>query len=154
VPQSVSEQSAGAPPSPGRLRTWLAVLARQMGWFTGIGVVMTIAYLALYAALRLVMGAQAANVVSWVVTAVADTSANRRFTFGVLGRAGAVRAQLEGLMVFGLGLAITSGSLYALDAAVAEPGRVLELGVLAAANLAAGLLRFVLLRWWVFAPGR
>jgi putative flippase GtrA len=154
VPQSLEEQSAGAPASSRPLRAWLAVLTRQLGWFTGIGVVMTVAYLALYAALRLVMGAQAANAVSWVVTAVGDTSANRRFTFGVYGRAGALRAQLQGLMVFGLGLAITSGSLFALEAAVAEPGRTLELGVLAVANLVAGLLRFVLLRWWVFAPGR
>ena len=129
-------------------------MARQLGWFTGIGVVMTVAYLVLYAALRLVMGAQAANAVSWVVTAVGDTSANRRFTFGVYGRSGAIRAQLEGLMVFGIGLAITSGSLFALNALATEPGRALELGVLAVANLAAGLLRFVLLRWWVFAPGR
>lgn len=154
MPQSLEEQSAAAPAASGGLRGWLTVLARQLGWFTGIGVVMTLAYLALYAALRLVMGAQAANVVSWVVTAVGDTSANRRFTFGVRGRPGVLRAQLLGLLIFGLGLGITSGALFALHAAVASPGRVLELTVLGAANLVAGLLRFVLLRWWVFAPRR
>jgi putative flippase GtrA len=155
VSQSLEEQSAAAAPAgSGAIRRWLAVLARQLGWFTGIGVVMTLAYLALYAALRLVMGAQAANVVSWVVTAVGDTSANRRFTFGVHGRPGAMRAQALGMLIFGLGLGITSGALFALDAAVAEPGRALELTVLGVANLVAGLLRFVLLRWWVFAPGR
>jgi putative flippase GtrA len=115
---------------------------------------MTLAYLVLYAALREAMGAQAANAVSWVVTAVGDTAANRRLTFRVYGRAGAFRAQAEGLLVFGLGLAITSGALLTLDTVVTEPARALELGVLAVANLVAGLLRFVLLRWWVFAPGR
>ena len=150
----MSEQSARDPGSVGDRRRTRLVVGRQLAWFTGIGVVMTLAYLALYAVLRPTFGAQAANAVAWVVTAVADTSANRRFTFGVHGRPGAARAQVEGLLVFGLGLAITSGSLVALELVVAEPGTALEVGVLAVANLAAGLLRFVLLRSWVFAPRR
>ena len=151
----MSEQSARDGRTPSSLRrARLVVLGRQLAWFTGIGVVMTLAYLALYAALRPTCGAQLANAIAWVVTAVGDTSANRRFTFGVLGRPGAARAQVEGLLVFGLGWAITSGSLVALVVLVDEPGYTLELVVLAAANLVAGLLRFALLRWWVFAPGR
>jgi putative flippase GtrA len=123
-------------------------------WYSLIGGITTLAYVGLYAALREVLGAQPANAVAWIATAIADTAANRRLTFGISGRAGAVRAQGEGLLVFGLGLAITSGSLWALDALVAQPGRWLELGVLLVANLVAGLLRFVLLRTWVFAPRR
>jgi putative flippase GtrA len=119
-----------------------------------IGGVATLAYLGLYAVLRGPLGAQPANAVAWILTAIADTAANRRLTFGISGRSGAVRAQGEGLLVFGLGLAITSGSLGALDALVAQPGRPLELGVLLGANLVAGLVRFVLLRVWVFAPRR
>jgi putative flippase GtrA len=119
-----------------------------------IGGITTLAYLGLYAALRGALGAQPANVVAWIATAIADTAANRRLTFGISGRSGAVRAQGEGLLVFGLGLVITSGSLALLDALVAQPERWLELGVLLAANLVAGLLRFVLLRVWVFAPRR
>src|SRR3712207_8846417 len=38
-----------------------AVVARQLAWFAGIGSVATLVYLGLYAALRLVMGAQASN---------------------------------------------------------------------------------------------
>jgi putative flippase GtrA len=126
----------------------------QLLWYSAIGGVLTLAYLGLYAALRLGLAAQPANIVAWLATAVADTAANRRFTFGISGRAGAVRAQGEGLLVFGLGLAITSGFLRGADALVAQPGRLLELGVLLAANLVAGLLRFLLLRVWVFAPHR
>lgn len=127
---------------------------RQLFWFTGIGVVMTLAYLGLYVALRGAVGAQSANVVAWVATAVVDTAANRRITFGLSGRQGSVRAQLEGLVVFGLGMGLTSGSLLALDAIVAHPTLTFELGVLVVANLLAGLLRFGLLRQWVFAPRR
>ena len=126
----------------------------QLAWFTLIGVVATLAYLVLYQGLRGVVGAQPANLIAWLVTAVADTSANRRLTFGVSGPEGAGRAQVEGLVVLGLGLAMTSGSLSALDALVPEPGAALETAVLVAANLAAGLVRFVLLRVWVFHPGR
>jgi len=156
VPRTTPQQEApetgagGSAPGRGSLPT----LTRQLAAFTGIGVVMTVAYLALYVVLRGALGAQAANAVAWVVTAMADTSANRRITFGLSGRSGAVRAQLEGLLVFGLGLAITSGSLFALEAVVAAPSRALEVGVLSVSNLVAGLLRFALLRWWVFAPGR
>jgi putative flippase GtrA len=133
--------------------SFLAV-ARQLARFTGIGFVMTLGYLGLYIALRGSLGAQGANVVAWVASAVVDTAANRRLTFGLRGRRGAARAQVEGLLVFGTGMLITSGSLLAVDALVAAPTAKLELGVLALANLVAGLLRFLLLRHWVFAPGR
>ena len=46
-----------------------------------------------------------------VVTAVANTAANRRLTFGVRGRAGAATSQVQGLIVFFLGLALTTGAL-------------------------------------------
>lgn len=126
----------------------------QATCFTAIGAVMTVAYLAMYAVLRDPLGAQAANALAWGATAVVDTAANRRWTFERTGRAGAGRAQAEGLLVFGLGMAVTSGGLTGLDALVALPEARLELTVLLAANLAAGVLRFALLRSWVFAPGR
>jgi putative flippase GtrA len=53
--------------------------------------------------------------------------------------------------VFGLGLALTSGSLALLTNTYAHPPRLVEVTVLVAANLAATVLRFVLLRQWVFA---
>ena len=114
---------------------------------------MTLAYLVLFVALRGTFGAQGANLVAWLVTAVADTAANRRLTFGLSGRPGAARSQVEGLLVFGTGMLITSGALFAL-AALARPTQVLELAVLVVANVVAGLLRFSLLRQWVFAPRR
>ena len=69
------------------------------------------------AAPRRSLGAQPANLVALLLTAVANTAANRRLTFGVSGRAGAGRHQVQGLAVFGLGLALTSGSLALLHAA-------------------------------------
>jgi putative flippase GtrA len=128
-------------------------LVRQLVRFAAVGIASTLAYLLLFSLLRTGMGAQAANFIALGATAVANTAANRRFTFGVRGRAQAGRHQFEGLIVFALGLGLTSGSLAVLNGLTA-PGRGLELVVLVAANLAATVLRFLLLRGWVFHPRR
>ncbi len=122
-------------------------------FFATIGVLSTVAYLLLFMALRGVLGPQGANLVALLVTAVGNTAANRRFTFGVRGAAGAARHQFEGLVVFGIGLGLTSGAL-ALLHSLGEPHRLVELSVLVAANLLATVVRFVLLRGWVFHPRR
>jgi putative flippase GtrA len=125
-------------------------LARQAVRFSAVGILSTLAYLLLFLALRAPLGAQVANFTALLITAIANTAANRAFTFGVRG-AGAGRHQVQGLAVFALGLALTSGSLAVLSALSAHPARAVELSVLIAANLAATALRFVLLRQWVFA---
>ncbi|MFG2618601.1 glycosyltransferase [Streptomyces sp. NPDC048507] len=125
-------------------------LARQLLGFCAVGVLSTLLYLLLYSALRGAAGPQGANAAALLLCAVANTAANRRLTFGVRGRARAVRHQAQGLVVFGIGLALTSGSLAALGAASAEPAHATELAVLITANLAATVLRFLLFRAWVF----
>jgi putative flippase GtrA len=128
-------------------------LARHLVRFVSVGMVSTVAYLALFVLLHESLGAQAANLVALLVTAVANTAANRRLTFRIVG-GGAGRHQLQGLLVFGLGLALTSASLTILGMVVASPGLVLEVAVLIAANLAITVLRFVLLRTWMFRSRR
>ncbi|WP_328534511.1 glycosyltransferase family 2 protein [Micromonospora zamorensis] len=121
-------------------------LPRQLVRFAAVGVASTLAYLVLFVATRGALGAQPANLLALLLTAVANTAANRRLTFGISGRRHAGRHHLQGLLAFGLGLALTSGSLAVLHAAHAAPARPVELAVLVAANLAATVLRFVLLR--------
>ncbi len=130
-----------------------AGLFKQLVRFAAVGVVSTLAYLLLFVLLRGGLGAQGANLVALLVTAIANTAANRRFTFGVRGRSGAGRHQFEGLIVFGLGLALTSGSL-ALLHMFSAPGGPAELAAVVGANLLATVLRFLLLRNWVFRPRR
>ncbi|WP_052710939.1 bifunctional glycosyltransferase family 2/GtrA family protein [Pseudofrankia sp. DC12] len=127
-------------------------LIQQLARFGAIGIASTAAYLALFVLLRGWFGAQGANFFALLVTAVANTAANRRLTFGQRG-VGA-RSQIEGLIVFGLGLALTSGALGALRALAPGAGRGVELSALIAANLMATLLRFVAFRAWVFHPRR
>lgn len=118
--------------------------------FAGIGAVSTLAYLLLYLALRQVMSAQAANALSLLATAIANTAANRRLTFDVVGRTALLRHHLQGLGVFAAALALTSASLATLRVLSSSPPRPVELAVLVVANLGATVLRFVLLRGWVF----
>ncbi|MFH9585049.1 glycosyltransferase [Streptomyces luteogriseus] len=129
-------------------------LARQLVGFCVVGALSTLFYLLLYSGFRVFSGSQTANALALLVSAVANTAANRRLTFGVRGRGGAVRHQAQGLVVFGIGLALTSGSLAALNAATSEPAHSTELAVLVAANLAATVLRFLLFRAWVFPDRR
>ncbi|RVX42870.1 putative flippase GtrA [Nonomuraea polychroma] len=126
-------------------------MARQLPRFAIVGVFSTLAYLALYSLLRQMVPPLAANAVALLVTAVANTAANRRFTFGVTGSAGAMRDQLEGLIAFLVGLALTSGSLSLLPDGVSHG---VELIAVIIANAAATLVRFLLLRVWVFNPKR
>ncbi|MYR17776.1 bifunctional glycosyltransferase family 2/GtrA family protein [Streptomyces sp. SID6137] len=129
-------------------------LARQLIGFCVVGVLSTLCYLLLYSGFREFCGPQLANGLALLVSAVANTAANRRLTFGVRGRGGAVRHQAQGLVVFAIGLALTSGSLAALDAAGGRPAHSTELAVLVTANLAATVLRFLLFRAWVFPDQR
>ena len=128
--------------------------AGQVARFGAIGVASTIAYTVLYLALRPALAAQAANAIALLVTAIGNIAANRRLTFAIRGAAHSVRHQIQGLVVFGLALALTSLSLVSLHAAAVHPSRSLELVVLVLANLAATVLRFVLLRSWVFRARR
>ncbi|HQR26742.1 MAG TPA: glycosyltransferase [Nocardioides sp.] len=121
----------------------------QIGLFIVVGVLSTLAYAVLFLALRQVTGAQAANLLALLLTAVGNTAANRRFTFGVEG-SGVVRHQAQGLLVFGLGLGVTSGTLAALQALGGADHPLLEMAVLTAANLVVTVARFVAMKWWIF----
>jgi putative flippase GtrA len=125
-------------------------LLAQAARFAVIGVMSTVAYLVLYLALRSALPAQASNAIALLATAIGNTAANRYFTFGVRGRSSAVRHQAQGLAVFLAALLLTSGSLAAVHAINPNPGRLVEVAALVTANLAATVLRFALLRNWVF----
>ena len=115
--------------------------------FAIVGIASTVAYAVLYLLLHSALGPQLANFVALLVTAVSNTAANRAFTFGVRGSASAAKHQAQGLIVFAVGLALTSGSLFALHHWVPDATKHVELMVLVAANLLATVTRFLGLRW-------
>jgi len=122
-----------------------AGMLAQMLRFAAVGVASTAAYFVLYLLLR-PFGAQAANLISLLVTAVLNTAVNRRFTFGISGSEGALKHHIGGLVAFGLALGLTSGSLWLLQAYAPGAGQLAEIVVLVLANAVATFLRFLSLR--------
>ena len=122
--------------------------------FLAIGVVSTIAYALLFLALSRVLGSGLASALALAITAVANTAANRAWTFGVRGRDGLLRQHAAGAIVFALALALTSGALVVLHGVDRRPARLLELVVLVAATLLATATRYAALRSWVFRRHR
>ena len=90
---------------------------------------------------------QIANLVAQIVTAVANTAANRAFTFHVRGSRGLLKHHATGLVAFAVAMVLTSGSLWALHAAWPTVGEWVEVTVLMIANLVATLVRFLALRF-------
>ena len=141
---SRSRPQVGEPPS---------TLRGQVATFVTIGLASTLAYVIIYAGLRTVTSAMAANAAALLVTAIGNTAANRRLTFGVRDRTSMVRDQVAGLGAFAIALAITSGAVALLSVLAQRASRPAELAVLIVANVLATATRFVLLRA-VIAPSR
>lgn len=119
-----------------------------------VGAVSTVAFALLFLLFQATFDAQEANFLALLLTAIGNTAANRRFTFGIRGPTRLFTQQFQGLVVFALAWIITSSSLVVLHAASPDAGPNMELLVLTAANVLATLMRFVLLRLWVFRVAR
>jgi putative flippase GtrA len=145
----------GAPQPASDGRTLLATLdaavpmglRSQIARFAAIGVISTLAWAGLYLLLRGAgLGSVAANGLALVVTAIGNTAANRRLTFGVTGRAGLARDHGAGLIAFGFAIAITTVAASALARLAPGASRPFEIVVLAVANVIATAVRFAVLR--------
>ncbi|MGB0101020.1 MAG: bifunctional glycosyltransferase family 2/GtrA family protein [Nocardioides sp.] len=124
-------------------------LGMQLVMFGLVGIASTVAYAVVFLLLRGPFSAFTANLLALLVTALANTAANRRLTFGLRGRHGALRHQLRGLVVFAVGLGATSGALWLLHA-VGPAHHGAEVMVLTLTNLMVTVMRFVAMRTWVF----
>lgn len=159
-PQSTSDGRTTNPASVARIpspdpvfRTPQAArhgLRQQVVRFAAVGAISTLAWAGLYSLLRGAgLGSVAANAIALVTTALANTALNGRVTFGVTGRSGLARDHGAGLVAFGLAIALTTAAATLLDRLAPGAHRLAEIAVLSAANAAATVGRFVLLRAWI-----
>jgi putative flippase GtrA len=128
-------------------------LEPRLARFLLVGV-MSISYALLYLLLRGGLGAPAANALALALTALANTQANRNFSFRIQGRAGLLRQHVAGALLYLLALALTGGALDLLRRLDPRPGRRLELGVLVVAGACATVGRYAALCTWVFVRRR
>jgi len=125
-------------------------MATTVARFAAIGVASTLAYALLFLLLAGAVGSAAASAVALAVTAVGNTTANRRLTFGIRGPDGLARQQAAGFLVFLLALGLTNGALSVLHDLDRHAPRLLEAAVLVLATLAATVTRYIALSSWVF----
>ncbi|MDE9364677.1 GtrA family protein [Luteipulveratus sp. YIM 133132] len=132
------------------------LLSRRLGGemlrFAVVGVGSTALSVALFALFASVTTHQWANVLALLLSTVANTAVNRRFTFGVQGRTGAVRVQLQSLLLLGVSWALTALALWLLNRAAPDAGTWVAAAVFLVGNAVATVVRFWLLRRW-FRPG-
>ncbi|HEY8294035.1 MAG TPA: GtrA family protein [Micrococcaceae bacterium] len=143
-----TDQTPGTPGVPEA--TPIAGIWQQTGGFLAVGVVCTVASVAIFALLRPLAGVQWANLISLVLTSVLNTELNRRHSFGITERRYWLQDHRRGLWVMLLALGLTSGSLWALHTVTPDASVLDELLAITAANVLAAVTRFLLLRYWIF----
>jgi putative flippase GtrA len=127
------------------------VFADELLRFAGAGVVNTAAYAVLFAALEPRLGGFSANTAALALCTLGNTAAHR-------GMAGSARHGLDrgqrvavAAGLFGVSLASTTAAL-AVTAGLGLDTLPWELAAVTSATALAALLRFAILRTWVFRP--
>ncbi|MCF2588889.1 glycosyltransferase [Brevibacterium sp. UCMA 11752] len=123
----------------------------QILHFIDVGIVSTLLYAVLFLCGVQMLSPAVANLGALLVSTVANTGLNRRHTFGVRAPHHGLAAQVKGLAAFALCLAFTSAGLALTSGFTGPLATIGTLTVLTLANLLATIVRFVLLRTWVFA---
>ena len=123
----------------------------QILHFVDVGIISTVLYAVLFLFAVQMVSPTAANIAALLISTVMNTALNRTHTFGV--RVPHLRfvSQAKGLAAFGLCLAFTSAGLGLASGFTGQWASIATLAVLTAANLAATVVRFFLMRTWVFA---
>lgn len=122
-------------------------------WYVAAGVVTTAVQELLFLGARELIGSVAANIVALALTTVANTDFHRRVTFSNR-PVSALRLHLQSLGTFAFYAGYGSIVLMSLRAIVGSPSATVEAVALAVTSTLGGILRFLLLRWWVFTKRR
>jgi glycosyltransferase involved in cell wall biosynthesis len=132
---------------------WRLIRAGQSRFarFVAVGVTSTLAYAFLYLMLRGFASPWVANTLALLVTGIANTVANRRFTFGVHGRVGMAGDMVAGMAAFVVALLMTGAATEALRQLAPTASPLVEVTVLTAANVIATVCRYALLKGWMGA---
>ena len=125
-------------------------LLRQIASFALVGGLATLAFILVYNGMRFFAPAFLSNTVAILASSLLNFTLNRRFTFGWFGWRRWFRQLLEFTALLGVTLVASSAGLAALFKVHPNPGIIEEnLAVVVASGLLF-VVRFWLLRIWVF----
>jgi putative flippase GtrA len=125
----------------------------KMALFAVFGMVSTVVYTGLYSMLRSQWDPALANLVALAVTSIANTEANRRWTFNTAdGKR--IRQHYRAGLLFGLYYAATTGAVIGLHCWIPDVRRTAEIGVIVAVSAVMTVLRFIALDRWAFGRPR
>jgi putative flippase GtrA len=127
------------------------VFADELLRFAGVGVVSTAVYLALVVSLQDVFGIYLANALAIVACSLGNTAVHRRLTYRPGTGADHRRQVSVGAALMAVSLTGTTAAL-AATRGVGLDVLVPEMVALTVGNLAAAVVRFGILRTWVFRP--
>ncbi|GAA4557947.1 GtrA family protein [Pseudonocardia xishanensis] len=127
-------------------------LIAQLARYTVVGGFGTAVNAVLYLLGRLVLGPIPANLVALLLSTAISTEVNRRFTFaGAPAHRWRVYLQDLGTVVFYAGY--STAVLLLVDEWITDATALQETAAVTAASVLGGLLRFVILKAWVFDTG-
>jgi putative flippase GtrA len=127
------------------------VSADELLRFAGVGILSTIGYLFLFVAWRPVFGPLGANAVAMAIATLFNTAVHRELSQGRDGRTRRGHMVAVGAGLYAVSVALTTLALL-VAGWVASGALLAELGALLAANALAAIVRFSVLRAWIFRP--
>jgi putative flippase GtrA len=127
------------------------VAADQLLRFAGVGAISTLGYLFLFIAWRPLAGNFGANALALAICTVFNTAVHRELARNMQGSRHGGRFAGVSAGLFAISLALTSLGLLAAHALSASSLPIALVAVIVA-NAAASVLRFAILRAWVFRP--
>ena len=127
------------------------VFADELLRFAGVGALNTVAYATLFVVLEPGLGSYAANFVALALCTLGNTAAHRGMAGSVRHGLGRRRRMAVAAGLFGVSLATTSAAL-ATAKSLGLDTLPSELAAVTSATILATLLRFGILRTWVFRP--
>jgi putative flippase GtrA len=122
---------------------------RQLARYASVGILSSVAYLAIFFLLRSALGIFAANLVAAAATAIVNTAAHTSFTFKAKHGSRRRQAVAVGAFSFAVGIGFTSATL-TVAYLIGNTSTTAEGVAILAGMIAASCVRFVLLREWAY----
>ena len=127
------------------------VFSDELLRFAGVGMVSTVAYAALFGALQPRLGSYVANTVAVGACSLGNTAAHRGMAGGAAHGLDRPRRVAVGSTLFGVSLGFSTAAL-ATTRAAGLTSLAPQLAAVTVANMGAAVIRFAILRSWVFRP--